>query len=538
MSNENMQQVSTEENKIDSSENSTQDTVQSEVPVEKKEPTPTTRPVREHKEYNDGHGYQPVYRDITEKEKKQLGDEVGYRAHPAGSQQEFEGFMEKVIEIDPKDYEKWYPDDRARAFGQTLGLSRYNNIPNAGINMSNDTDKFVNEVKYADKTIGIKKVNFTSAGNGEVVSNAAAIARFTSLLKLGEVMHVPLWNSGFWITITPPQQRDLVNLEIQLTKEELNLGRNTQNFIYSNYTVIYTRIISEFIVKNIKDTTLALPAGENILKYISMSDLYPMVLGMLSCLYPNGLGVNIFCSNNLKMGDNNEPLCQYHAAVMADPIKMLMVDRERLNNAMLEQMSKRLPGSVTVNQVLDYQAKIVSSLNTNTKLENEADVDIEIQFKVPSIEENINLGTKWVSDLIREMESLFTTDLTLDAKDEIINRAADMGILSVYASYIKEIRNADMVVNTPEYITDLLEKFSNDEILVKSFIKRIEEFIYKSAVSIVAVPNFICPTCGAEGNANSKSKYGFDEFIPIEVLRYFFEHVSFRIQTTVNRQLR
>ena len=112
-----------------------------------------------------------------------------------------------------------------------------------------------------------------------------------------------------------------------------------------------------------------------------------------------------------------------------------------------------------------------------------------------------------------------------------------MCVVFIYSSFIKEIRSGNMVVNTPEYIVDTLEKFSNDDTLVKSFIKEIDNFIYKSSVSIVAVPNFICPKCGAEGNAASKTKYGFTEFIPIEVLRYFFEHVSFRIRTAVNRQL-
>ena len=381
--NQNEQEIQ-QENKVETKE---------EPKQEVKEETP-----KEKKVYNDSHTTESPYRDIDPKQKERLPDDITWVHHPAGNRDQYEGFMDKIIEeIDVKDYEKWYSSDRERQYGEALGRARFYNIPNRNIDISQDTDRYVNNVNYAGKTLGIKKVNFTSNPD-EIVSNAAAIARFTSLLKVGEVMHVPLWNSGFWITITPPQQRDLINLEIQLTKEELFLGRSTQNFIYSNYSVIYTKIISEFILRNVKESTLSVPAGESLLKYISVNDLYPMILGMLNCLYPDGLGVGIFCSNNLKIGDNNEPLCQYHASIMADPIKMLMVDRERLTPEMLEQMSKRLPNSVTANQAKEYQERLTHSLDNVIKLDNNVDLDVSIRFKVPSLEDNITLGHKWVSD--------------------------------------------------------------------------------------------------------------------------------------------
>lgn len=537
--------------------------------AEKVEPTPVDSPtadapapevkeeVKEEpaKVYNDGHNFSNPYKEISEKEKEQLPPVIGkvvpnpYSGenmvlqliqNPTIDSKTYSEFLNKIKNWPDGTFDTVYPGDAAIHFGLLATAEDSYCVPRQMMieGTKPHPERFVNEINYAGKTLNIKNPKY-AVKEGEKLSPAAASAQLLSALKLGEVMHVPLWNSGFWITIVPPQQRDLVNLELRMTSEEILLGRMSFNFVYSNFAVIYTDILTRFIIDSIKDSSLQVPADETIDKYIKITDLYPLILGLLSCLYPNGLPVSIACSNNIVLNEDGNPSCDYVTAINADPKKMLVVNRDRLTKEMLDQMSKRAPNSVTVNEVLQYQERIRTDRTEPTKIVNRDGVELIVDFKVPSIQENVTLGRQWVETVTKQVEGTFKANESAQDKNIKLLKAADMGILSTYSSFVKEIKSADgnISITDTNSISEMLERISSDEEMARGFIKLIDRFITDNSASIVAIPNFICPKCGAEGNTNSKKVKGFKEFIPIEVIKYFLDHVNLRINTVLNRNL-
>lgn len=517
--NENSNIESTESTTVESTE-SVNIEVKTEATVEPE--VKENKIVEETKKIKDDlHNYLYPYSEVKPKDKESL-EPYGKLSLPTASEEENINYLAKVSEFKDKDFKGYFNTDTFRSFLTTHLYS----IPKGMLDkyIPNKED-LVNDVNYANKNLNLRHINFATK---EKVSNAAAVARLTSIFNIGEIVQVPLWNSGFWVTIVPPSQRDLVNLEIQLAREELELGRTTSNFVYSHYSVIFVKILANFIVKNIKEHTLTLPVGENILDYIKMSDLYPLILGLLASIYPDGMDVNVFCNNRMEFKEDGTPKCDFTTVVKTDPRKLLNVDKGKLTDKMLSQMTTRTPNSVSLDSVINYQSLLESSYQ-HIEIDSTVGMKIHVEFKNPSISDSIRIGEEWIGEVIKTLEEVFVKADGNESKNEMINTAVDMSILTVYSNYVKSISipSENLYIDSYASILETLERFSGDNVIVKGFVDAIDKYISRSAISLVGIPSFTCPKC-QEINGN-KDNTEFKEFIPIEVIKYFFENLKLRI---------
>lgn len=471
---------------------------------------------------DDLHNYQYPYSEITTKNKDGLSP-YGKLSLPTANEEDNINYLAKVSEFKDKDFKGYFNTDTFRSFL----TSHFYSIPKGMLHRYIPSkESLVNDINYANKNLNLRNINFTTK---EKVSNAAAVARLTSIFNIGEIVQVPLWNSGFWVTIVPPSQRDLVNLEIQLAREELELGRTTSNFVYSHYSVIFVKILSNFIVKNIKEHTVTLPVGENLLDYIKMSDLYPLLLGLLSSIYPDGMDVNVFCNNRMEFKEDGTPMCDFTTVIKTDPRKLLNVDKGKLTDKMLSQMAIRTPNSVSLESVINYQSLLESGYQ-QVEVDSTVGKKINFEFKNPSISDSIRIGEEWIGEIIKTLEEVFIKADDIDNKNEMISKAVDMSILTVYSNYVKSISipEENLYIDNYASIMETLERFSVDETIVKNFVDSIDKYISRSSLSLVGIPSFTCPKC-QEINGN-KDSTEFKEFIPIEVIKYFFENLKLRIE--------
>ncbi len=240
----------------------------------------------------------------------------------------------KVIDtIDPKEFEKLYTKKQTVATGINIESSRTTTRDNVFVDNLKEVNDFVNTVKYSDKDLVSRPINFKQTDG--VISGSTAVARFTSLLGVGVVTQVPLWHSGIWLTIKPPKQTDIINLEIAIANNQIQLGRETNTLVYSNYSVIYNRLVTDFILKHIVDSSLKIPEDDDIRNHISMHDMYPLILAMISSMYPDGIPVTRTCINTSVLNDDKTPKCDFVVSATLDTNKLLWVNRKALNNKLL-----------------------------------------------------------------------------------------------------------------------------------------------------------------------------------------------------------
>lgn len=400
-------------------------------------------------------------------------------------------------------------------------------------NINKDPENFVNDIRHGDNTYNTQTVTFKKTG--DKVAGANAIAIFRSFMSIGDVVHVPLWHSGFWVVLKPPTQTEIVNLQIAITSNEINLGRDTSALIYSNYSVVFNRIVSDFLVQHINTTSLKLDDGEDIRDYISINDYYPLVAGLLATMNPYGIDIARSCFNSAIIDEEGKPKCTFTVKGKVDPKKLVWVNRKKITPTMLAHMSNRLPNSVNKQDIKEYQAQLQDIKTKEYEITTGIGVKFKVVFEVPSLKDNVIRGEEWVNEMITIAQKLFKDADTPEVKNQRVDDIAFASVLGIYNTFIKAFIYDDGRTNEDKTtFNTILSDISLDEQAFKSFIEAIKDFITWSPIALVATPNYICPECGLK---QKDTQDDFKEFIPLNIVEHFFVQCAFRIDKMRNKSL-
>jgi len=433
--------------------------------------------------------------------------------------------LEKINSLTKEEFNNKYTERDAHVLKLNVDSTDYTNTEDMLAEPLNKEDGFINSVSYGSKELMIRPLPVNSAG--KALNGDAAIARIASILGVGEVTQVPLWHSGFWVTLKPIKDVELINLDIMLTNNQIQLGRDTNTLIFSNYSVVFNRIITNFIVNHIQNTTLDLPAGEDIRKYIAVQDLYTLVNALLYSMYPKGHILTRTCSNTTVIDpETKKPKCDKVISGKIDFRKLLWVNRKGLSKEHMKIMSSRNPNSVTIDDVLEYQNTLSINKQRTKKFTTTSGSVLEVVFKSPTLAEYIDNGEMWVNNVIKSCESMFTDTTDDEERNMIIDNVTATMVLGVYNVYVDKI-----VLEDGSYIDDIddaLSVLSTDNKLLKEFLEEVKDYINSNNISIIGIPDYTCSGC-KESQIKEDKKGPFKQMIPINVLESFFSLCVLRI---------
>lgn len=392
-----------------------------------------------------------------------------------------------------------------------------------------DNHEFINMPTYGNKKLIPRALSSSSKG-GEV-KGSSALNIFSMALGIGEYVEVPLYHSGFWITLRPPKQSEIITLETNLANLTVSLGRDTTSIVYSNYSVIANRHIVEFIKDHIYKSSLKLKEDDDILNYINVQDLQSMVLGLVISMYPNGIDLIRPCTNASAVDENGMPKCDYVATVKVDPKKLLFVNRKALPNNCLETLAKKLPNSVTTDETLEYQNSIAQLAPKDVTFKTDNDKEVTITFKTPMLAKYIVSGESWVQNIITKTEELFTDSDTKESKNKKVEDMLSTYLLGIYNTFVYKISTSnDGVVHTvtdETTIDNILEVMSTDRTMLTEYIDKVAEFITHAAIAVVGIPAYECPKCKAIQD-DSKANEDLRSIIPLNMVENFFDLSALR----------
>ena len=537
LNNQQNENLSLEKNEVSSMEQQVSQPVQEEPmktePVVEQPKEEVKEEKKQEVKYDDNHSAEsPYYNELSKEEfKEKNGDTVFENAFiiPTSTYK----LLNEFIEVINKQEETDYTEDERVAAQLSAVSTRLTVRNNVFVDKLNDAiGKFINRVKFGKHNMNLRNLTFDNR-EGELTGSQAAL-RFRSLLSVGNPVQIPLWHSGIWVTIKPPTQTDIINLQVALASSEIELGRDTNTLVYSNYSVVFTRIITEFIMRHLDMHTLKIDDGSDLREHISLHDYYPLVLGMLSCMYPKGLHVVKACSNNLKIDANKKPMCSFVGTADLDPNKLLWVDRTALSQRMLSHMANRLERSMSVDAVDEYKSGLTPTQDKEYTLQTDNGSEFKITFGIPNLKDYITNGERWVNNIIKKAESIFTDTDGVTEKNQKVDDLTMASVLGIYNMYVKQITmNETSVVKDLDSITEILSIMSTDDKAFEGFLKSIEEYITSSSVAIVATPNYICPECGKDQNEGASGP--FKELIPLNIVEHFFALCALRAERTRNR---
>jgi len=437
-------------------------------------------------------------------------------------------YLESLNKMSESEFNNLYSKEDAIQLGyiiENMKLSVHNNLLHEPINKRLSS----NNIQSDNNSFNIRKLDNNNA-SGELTGETA-IARFTTLLGTGSIVQIPLWHSGFWITIRPPKCTRLIGLTAAIRARDVELGINTSNLIYSNHSVVTTNLLLEFIIEHMVSTSVNL-GDTDIRKLISTQDLYPLVLGLLTSMYPEGIDVRQVCRNSIvdpKSKDSKE-VCDFVAEAKLDTTRLLWVDKTKLKPSMIELMVNKIPNSTTIEQVLEYQELLGVHTGKSIDLVSDNGTNISMTLKVPTLEEYINNGERWVESVSAITKSLYVKTDTKEMKLNTVNSVVNTCVLGIYNGFVVQIKHGEgTIVKDRASIDELLELFSSDDMMIKNYIKQIESYIDSTAIAIVATQAYTCPKCKTPQTGKTTSEPFTAEFLPLEVLEAFFHLSSLRI---------
>ena len=440
---------------------------------------------------------------------------------PTAKYSAINAFISAIYDLDPEKFNEIFTREdivAATINTDSANLGTVGDIYHQSLNNEVTKEDYVNDINYGDKKYNINSMTVKGEGKAK---GAAGLARLRSKMGVGATVQVPLWHSGIWVTIKPPMNKDLINLEIELAKNQIELGRDTNTLIYSNYSVVFNRIITDFIIDHIVATSAEIAPNEDIRDILKQQDLSILILGMISAMHHDGYEVNMSCINSTVLVDD-KPKCNHSITAKLNPKYLLRVDRKFLTKKALEHMSSRRPNSVKMQDVIEYQKSLACN-DSETYTVDVNDSKVDIKFRMPTIGAYIDNGELWVQEIISRTEEVFTDADTVEIKNKKVNDTLLAVILGIYNVFVEEIADEDTIISANEgidKINEALEILSADDNMLAGFIDKVKEYINTHTMAIVATPNYVCASCGEEQAVDKKG--AFKELIPLNVLENFF----------------
>jgi len=447
--------------------------------------------------------------------------------------------MAKLDKFDADVLKDSYTDEDKIAVStaiDTLRTAIKNNVLTFPLN--NEKNEWLQKIEYADKVLSIRELETKNKKDSGNVSGIEAVMSLYNTLGVGKLIQVPLWHSGFWITLKAIKETDIIDLEMSIAENQIKLGRETSAMIYSNYSVVFNRIVMEFIVRHIQSVSIDVPNNNNISKYIRIQDLYPLVLGLIQSIYVKGFKDVRTCTNSTVLDDETgKPKCNYIHEATVDPKKLLWVDRTKLTDKHIEHMSKRAPKAVTIDECKEYQRTLDIPFDKEIEVETDNGNKLQLGIESPYVNKYITSGEEWVNEVIKLAEKMFTDDMSAKEKSTRTYTYVKSSILNMYLHYVTYIKHSNgTVTKNKGDIKELLSILSTDSKAFKNILVGIRKFMNESVMAIVGITSFVCPECG-EIQEDKDSKEEFRDIIPLNMIENFFDLCVLKVNKISTREL-
>ena len=229
---------------------------------------------------------------------------------PPGTEKQINNFLNKLPNPNVL---KELDNETKRTINSLLDTRELSNVKDIGF--KEDLSELNNGLDIDGKHLRLK--NITTKRDSNMFGSMKL--KLNEKLNIGVPTHVPLYHSGFWVTLSPLSTKiEKINLQLEITKEVNRMGRKTHNLIYSNYSVMFAKTLIDTLRNKITDTSLALPEGDDIFDYIKLQDLDILIWGLLKSMYPRGFDYIILCKNAIKPDEDSVPSCNFKLNVKLD----------------------------------------------------------------------------------------------------------------------------------------------------------------------------------------------------------------------------
>ncbi len=357
------------------------------------------------------------------------------------------------------------------------------------------------------------------------LSGYRASIRTTIAMGGGAPYTVRLWHTGISVTITPPSELSIIELQTKIENMSEDVGRSTFGSLNSNSTVFIDKLLTEFALEHVIVSSMQTDGDIDITANdIMLNDLRPLIFAVMASVYPKGFEYSRACIADAKS-------CNHTEKGLIDLNKMFYVNKDALSKKHLKHMTSTAKNTMSIKDIEEYQNSLGPLATRKIEIELPEDTAI-LYLKSPTIAERTASGERWISFLEKGVMATLGKKYDDTQRKMLIFKRAISTNARQYAHYVTKIRYKESgdVISDVADIEDALNTLSTVDSARAKFTTEIVKYIDDSMVAVVAIPVYDCPSCELPQNyTNHEGErleiVGSRNLIPIDVNAVFIKVV-------------
>jgi len=350
---------------------------------------------------------------------------------------------------------------------------------------------------------------------GTKITGERAMLRVRALVGLGSMVHVPLWHSGFWITLKAPPDTELLELHRRLAEEKITLGRQTWGLSFANNSVFLSAWVTDFILANSYGTTLKDPS--ELRSKISSLDIPTLIWGIACVIWPRGFQ---YARSVLDQTEHQYLTIKEKLNVP----KLFWTDTSSLTPWQISHMGNRHGATMSNEAVQRYREEFTRGKGREVQLTDE----LKLMLRVPSLDQYLNSGQKWVNNIVAMVDRAFAMKNQDQARDAFISDQGKATNMRQFSHWVESIDAEGRVIDDEATIEQTFDALSSSDELRRKFFEHVRVFMEDATISTVAVP-------AASEEDRAKALPRFPHLLPLDVLSVFFILLVQRTQLIQSR---
>lgn len=346
----------------------------------------------------------------------------------------------------------------------------------------------------------------------------AAVALLHSAMNVGKDIDIFLYHSGFSVTLAAPTLSQFMALDRKISENNIEIGRKIMGLMHSADTLYSQKAIMDLFFDCVKDTSLGVVSREDLINSISQLDI-PIIAWALACAkYPNGFNLVMSC-----MAKPNE--CHHQWFSVINPRFMLFVDNDKLSEEQIRiaSITRRQSQEDFIRYWNEFDFGEEQNLEMPSLNEN---IKIHITFGNPPVGHYFKNADMWIGEITRQANESFKLPLVGNDRAAYIQSQVMATKALTYMHFISKIVMTDVETGDEVEITEendirgVLVSISGQEGMLNHFMNGVQRFINRATLSVIALPNVKCPSCGGFHETDDEGEVNL-HIVPVDPIVVF-----------------
>jgi len=389
-------------------------------------------------------------------------------------------------------------------------------------------------VHYNGAELRGRQPNIGGGNTNQVLTGERAVLQILTHVGSGSIFQVPLWHTGIWLTLKPPMESELVELNRILVAQKIELGRYTYGLAFSNSIVYTIEHLVDFALRHVYDTSIKLDVSNTrALKDLIVTQDIPTLLWGLACaMYPKGFQYRRACMED-------PATCNHIVEEVINLRKLLWVDRTALTDWQRSHMSSWRSASMEMETINRYRSEMLSLNDFTIRLYENTDREMRIVLKSPTVSDYIDSGYRWIGGIVELVEKTLAAQSRSDERTKLITQHGQATAMRQYTHWIRAIQivSHDEVVRSiedREAIEKVCDALSGDDAVRNTFLTKVAEYINQSTHAVIGIPTYDCPACKTPQESSLVLPH-HRNVIPLDVNQTFFALLTQRMARIAQR---